>query len=82
MSASYQLAKYRTAPELTVVNNGIAIGDRRFESTAAIVEWCRDVKDNESRAERLSIQTESNQTYSDRAHLKWVEQQEARPLVE
>ena len=53
MFNSYQLAMYRIALKLTVINNEIAIEGKRFEDTAAIVEWCRDVKDDDARAQRL-----------------------------
>ena len=52
MFNSYQLTMYRTVPELTIVNNEIAIKDKRFENTAAIVKWCRNVEDDETRAQR------------------------------
>ena len=50
MFNSYQLTMYRTVPEMTIVNNEIAIKDKRFENTAVIVKWCRNVKDDETRA--------------------------------
>ena len=50
MFYSYQLTMYRTIPELTVVNNEIAIKNKRFENTAAIVKRCRNVEDDETRA--------------------------------
>ena len=35
------------------MNNEIALGGRKFKDTAAIVEWCREVKDDEARSLRL-----------------------------
>ena len=53
MFNSYQLAIYRIIPKLTTINNKITIEGKRFEDTTAIVEWCRNVKDDEARAQRL-----------------------------
>ena len=44
---------YCIASKLKVINNEIAIEGKQFEDTAAIVEWCRDVKDDEAWAQRL-----------------------------
>ena len=53
MSTHYHLALSRTAPELTVVNNEVALGGKKFKDTAAIVEWCREATDDAARSLRL-----------------------------
>ena len=55
MSFFHQLIKYRTASKLTIINNEIAIKNRQFENTVIIVEWCKNVKDDETQIEKLKV---------------------------
>ena len=51
----HQLIKYRIASKLMIINNKITIKNRQFENTVIIVKWCRDVKNDETRIEKLKV---------------------------
>ena len=55
MSFFHQLIKYRIVLKLTIINNEIAIENRQLKNIIVIVEWCKDVKDDETQAERLKV---------------------------
>ena len=51
----YQLIKYRIISKLIIINNEIAIKNKQFKNTVVIVKWCRNVKNDEMRIERLKV---------------------------
>ena len=51
----HQLIKYCIASKLIIINNEITIKNKQFKNTIIIIEWCRNVKNDETQAEKLKV---------------------------